>query len=181
MFNPNPSIALFCVLGLCLSATTVSLPDDREQEIHITANKLMRNDKLGFTVYTGAVLMDQGSLHISADQITIYGAGKTVDRIIARGQPATLQEQPEANKGPVRARADMIHYYQREDRVHFKGNASIEQDGSTVSGETIDYFISQQLVKADSTQTTEGGRVQVVIPARPAQQTEEDSGSTDSE
>ena len=32
-----------------------------------------------------------------------------------------------------------------------------------VTGDSIDYFIAEQLVKADSDQTLEGNRVQVVI------------------
>ena len=58
----------------------------------------------------------------------------------------------------------MIEYYQREQKVHLREEARIEQDGAIVTGDSIDYFIAQELVKADSDDAREGNRVQVVIP-----------------
>ena len=65
--------------------------------------------------------------------------------------------------------------------MHLNGQAYIEQDGSTVSGETIEYFITEQRVKADSNHSQEGSRVEVVIPAQQLRQPEEPGGQTDSE
>ena len=173
MYHPSRSLAAFTLVVASFATPVAALPDDRDQPIRINADQLLRDDKLGLTVYTGEVHMSQGSLHIAADQITIYGSGENADRIVAEGQPATLEQQPDPDKGRVHARADTIEYYQIEERVHLEGNASIEQDGATVSGETIDYFIAEQLVKADSNLTREGNRVQVVIPARTLNHTED--------
>lgn len=173
MSNRSPEVRVrmlrLCALAIaiCLGSGTggvMALPTDRDQPINIIADKAVRDDKQGFTVYSGDVRMDQGSMHIEADKLTIYHAEEDVEKIVAEGRPARMRQQPELDKGIVYARAHTIEYFKGEERVHLKTNASIEQDGGTVTGDSIDYFITEQLVKADSDQAREGNRVQVVIP-----------------
>jgi lipopolysaccharide export system protein LptA len=92
-----------------------------------------------------------------------------------------MQQQPDPEKGPVFARARVITYYRSENRVHLEREAHIERDGATVTGDSIDYFIAQELVKADSDETQTGSRVQVVIPPQLTQDVEKDSGAADGE
>ena len=156
------------VMALTLVAGPAqALPDDRDQPIHITADKALRDEKLGVTVYSGNVQMDQGSMRITADTLTIYHITEEADRIVAEGRPAKMQQQPELDKGPVHAHAGVIEYFRDEERVHLQSNARVEQDGAVVAGDSIDYLIAEQLVKADSDQTLEGNRVQVIIPPSP--------------
>lgn len=181
MFSLNPRLTLL-TLGACLLASAAwALPEDRDQPIRITADQALRNEKEGYTVYTGNVKMDQGSLRISADKITIYRIVEDADKIVAKGKPAELQQQPDPEKGVIEARAEVIEYYKAEARVLLKHSAYIEQDGSKVTGETIDYYIDEQLVKAGSRRDKDDSRVEVVIPAQATQKSEAASGATDSE
>ena len=75
-----------------------------------------------------------------------------------------MQQQPEPDSALMHARGDTIEYYRAEDRVHLRDNAQVEQDGSTVRGDRIDYFINQQLVKAAADDSDASRRVEVVIP-----------------
>ena len=160
-----PGLLTSLLLLLTLPAGLAqALPDDQDQPIHITADKALRDEKLGFTVYSGNVQMDQGSMRLEADKLTIYHVNEDADKIVAEGQPAKMQQQPELDKGTVYAQAGVIEYFKNEDRVHLQTDARIEQDGSLVAGDSIDYFIEEQLVKADSDTADESKRVQVVIP-----------------
>jgi lipopolysaccharide export system protein LptA len=174
-------LSLILALGAMLSAPVFALPEDREQPIRVTADQALRNEKEGFTVYSGNVEMVQGTLNITANKITIYRIIEEADKIVAKGHPAHLQQQPELGKGLVNAHAEIIEYYKDEARVHLKQNALIEQDGSKVTGDTIDYYVNEQLVKAGSNRTKENSRVVVVIPAQAIQKSEDSSGATDSE
>jgi lipopolysaccharide export system protein LptA len=160
----TPWAAALMMASTLVAGLAQALPDDRDQPIHITADKALRDDKLGVTVYTGNVQMDQGSIRITADTLTIYHITEEADKIVAEGRPAKMQQQPELDEGPVHAHADVIEYFRDEERVHLQSNARVEQDGSVVAGDSIDYLIAEQLVKADSDQTLEGNRVQVIIP-----------------
>jgi lipopolysaccharide export system protein LptA len=175
------SIASWFLMAFLSVAPALSnaLDDDQQQPIRISAEEALRDEKQGFTVYRGNVRMAQGSLHIEADSITIYHSQDSADHIIAEGRPARLEQRPDPTKGPIHASAQIIEYYQLEERVHLRKSAYIEQDGSTVSGETIDYYMREQRVRADSNNSQENSRVEVVIPAQQPQQPEADSGTTD--
>ena len=90
-----------------------------------------------------------------------------------------MQQIPEANKAPMHARADTIEYFKSEERVHLSKNAQVEQDGSIVTGDTIDYFIAEQLVRADSDLSQTDSRVEVVIPAQVVNDDEGANGTTE--
>jgi lipopolysaccharide export system protein LptA len=185
--NPDRSRSapLCCAAALLLTLLgtghAVALPDDQAQPIHITADQALRDEKQGVTVYSGNVHLNQGTLRIDADKLTIYHMSEELDQVIAEGSPATLQQQPDAEGGPVNARAHIITYYRKEDRVHLQREAHIERDGSIVTGDSIDYYITEQLVKADSDQEQEGSRVQVIIPPQATEQDRDNSGTTESE
>ena len=172
------SRAAALLLALLPAAISYALPDDRDQPIRITADTAIRDEKQGFTIYSGNVRMIQGSLDIEADKITIYHASAQADKIVAEGKPAKMQQQPAVDEPLVKARAEMIEYFKNEDRVHLTKNAHITQDDSSVTGDSIDYFIAEQLVKADSDKDTEGNRVKVVISPKVIREEDADSGTT---
>jgi lipopolysaccharide export system protein LptA len=153
------------VIGLLVCGQAQSLPDDRDQPIRITADTAIRDEKQGFTVYSGNVHMIQGSLDIVADKLTIYHENAEADKIVAEGNPAKMKQLPALDEEMVRARAQTIEYYKLEDRVHLKIDAHITRDdGSSVTGDSIDYYIAEELIRADSEQSPDGKPVVVVIP-----------------
>lgn len=175
---PETLIILALAL-LALAPTARALPGDQEQPIHIEADEALRDENQGFTRYEGNVTLEQGSLEIEADQLTVYHRGEDARRITARGQPALMRQQPEADKGVIIARALRIEYFRQEARVELRDSASIEQEGSTVTGDKIDYFINEKLVRADSDRSNIASRVQVVIPAQALQVSEDPNAPAD--
>lgn len=156
---------LLVLLILCLSPPALeALPDDRDQPIHITADRAVRDEVQGVTIYSGNVHLVQGSMELDADTLTIYHNIDVADEIIAEGNPAKMRQQPELDKGIVHAHASVITYYKSEDRVHLQTQARIEQEGSVVEGDAIDYFIERQVITAESDQTRDDNKVVVVIP-----------------
>lgn len=139
------------LLSLLWATTAVwGLPDDREQPIHITADKAVRDEKKGVTIYSGSVKMRQGSMELEADSLTIYHEAEKADQIVAKGKPAKMRQRPEPGAELVHAHAGIITYYKLEERVHLTRDARIEQKGDLVTGDSIDYLINQQLITAES-------------------------------
>lgn len=159
--------SLILILALQLGAISVAtaLPDDRLQAIEITAEHALRDERAGYTIYSGKVILEQGSLYIMADKVTVYHDREAADRIIAIGKPATLRQQPSLDKAFVTASAGRIIYEKSRERVLLREDASIEQDGAVVSGESIDYLMAEQRVRADANASDDSARVQVIIPA----------------
>jgi lipopolysaccharide export system protein LptA len=175
------SCARMLLLLLSLTAVlTQALPDDRNQPIHITADKALRDEKKGVTVYSGHVQLVQGSMELEADKLTIFHTSEDAEEIIAEGHPAKMRQQPELGKGIVNAHAKVIRYFRAEERVLLQTDASIDQDGAVVAGNSIEYLIAKQLITAESDQTQEGNKVVVVIPPN-VQQKESGSGTPKSE
>ena len=141
-----------------------ALPGDKDQPIHITADKALRDEKKKVTVYSGNVLLIQGSLELEADTLTIYHNTEEADEIVAEGNPAKMRQQPESDKAIVHAHAKIIKYFKVDDRVHLQLDANIEQDGAVVAWDSIEYFIAKQLIRAESDQKQSGNKVSVVIP-----------------
>ena len=177
------SLLYLLVLGtLAACRLAYALPDDRLQAIEITAERAERDEKAGYTVYSGDVILEQGSLHIEADKLTIFHDDEAADRIVAVGAPATLRQQPEIDKAFVTASAGRITYVKSRERVMLRKDATIEQDGAVVSGESIDYFMAEQRVRADAAPSDESARVQVIIPAAVVEaQTAEEGGEAGEE
>ncbi|MEQ8857331.1 MAG: lipopolysaccharide transport periplasmic protein LptA [Pseudomonadales bacterium] len=144
-----------------------ALPEDADQPIQIEAQRAEYDQNAGTVVYIGAVEAVQGTMRVSADQMTIETEGQKVVRITATGTPARYQQQLEADQGEVKARARTIVYLTREERIHLQSDAYLEQGGNEIAGELIDYDIVAGKVNAES---GEEGPVRVTV--QPAARTE---------
>lgn len=164
--NKQARPALLLLLCLCSSFSN-ALPDDRAQPIHIKADSAERNEKQGTTTYRGDVTIDQGSMNISGDEVVFYGS-REISKIIARGRPARLRQQPSSDKPVIKARANRITYEVSKQNIELKQQAFIEQEGSTVEGSRIFYDIEQQIIKADN-EGKSNNRVHITIPAQATQ------------
>tara|TARA_B110000444_G_C18815672_1_gene584991 strand:+ start:52 stop:570 length:519 start_codon:yes stop_codon:yes gene_type:complete len=165
MQNPNlcGSLALYLLIT-ALSINCWATEEDTEQPIRIVADSAIRDEKQGLTTYSGNVKMDQGSMSINAQSITIHSEGEGVNTIIAKGTPAFFTQYEKDQQPPVKASGNIIEYYKAKQLIHIRQQAAIEQNSSTVKSEDIKYYLNERIVKANSGE--KAGRVEVVIPPR---------------
>ena len=154
----------------CLSA--LALPDDRTQTITIESNSAERDQKTGLTQYQGNVVINQGSLVIEADQVTVYYKDNKVSRIICLGLPASYQQQAAADGGLIIAKAETIVYLLAEDEINLKSNAVLSRNGTLIKGDSINYDLENETWKAKGNQRGEQKRIQLVIPPSTQEATE---------
>lgn len=162
LFSPLPG--LLCLLVIFLTTTAIALPSDRQATITVEADRAQINEKTGITDYQGSVIIKQGSLMIAADQVTIYSTDGQANKIICIGKPAHYQQQPKPGDGLVNARGDTIEYYLDTETITLIKNASLEQQGSTLKGDHINYDLKAELVVARGSDNSQQ-RVHMVIPA----------------
>lgn len=163
---------LSSALLLSLSLKLLALPDDAYQPIKIQADSAIRQEKQGITRYQGSVVMQQGSLQLQADNITLKNdAQQNLQSLTATGTPARFQQQPATDKTTVFAEANHIIYLPDEGKVELTGNAFLHQGDAQVSSERIVYLTNEQVFKAENKPSDSQGssRVEVIIPARPKQ------------
>lgn len=148
---------------LVLSSAATALPDDRKQPIKIESDRAEQNEKKGTTTYEGSVVIRQGSIKINADKVIVFSETDQVDKIVCIGKPAHYQQRPNPQDGLVLASGNTIEYYLDTDKIYLLKNASLEQNGSIITGEKIDYDLKAEVVKATAGRNTKD-RIQMVIP-----------------
>ena len=161
-------LALLFISGAI--TTALALPEDRHQAIEILSREAIREEAKGLTIYTGDVLIRQGSIEIKADKVTVYNEKNKVNRIIAIGKPARYQQKPEPDSGLVIASGNTIQYNLDTDIILLLKNASLIQDESTLNGEHIEYNLKQEVIRARGGDEAGKERIRMVIP--PSQQPE---------
>ena len=154
----------------CLSA--LALPDDRTQTITIESNSAERDQKTGLTQYQGNVVINQGSLVIEADQVTVYYKDNKVSRIVCLGLPASYQQQAAEDGGLIIAKAETIVYLLAEDEINLKSNAVLSRNGTLIKGDSVNYDLENETWKAKGNQRGEQKRIQLVIPPSTQEATE---------
>lgn len=159
----------FMVAGLLASSVALALPSDKNETIRGSADKLTVDQKNGIATYTGSVIIQQGTLVISADSIVIHtNADNDVEKMVAQGKPARFQQQPDKDQGLVTAAAKQITYTPANQRLLLIEDASVEQNGAVMSGPRIDYDLVKEVMKAAGNSSNDGQaqRIEIVIPPK---------------
>ncbi|HQU14944.1 MAG TPA: lipopolysaccharide transport periplasmic protein LptA, partial [Gammaproteobacteria bacterium] len=163
----TPIRSLLVLLGLlCLSQTALALPTDRDQPIHLEADSADINDHTGISVFTGHVILTQGSLHLWADTLTVYHdkdhKADKISRMVAEGAPVRFQEQPKPESKLVTGSARQVDYDVTSGIVVLENDAQLSQGENHFRGPRIEYNRRLDLVKASS-QQGQGQRVEITL------------------
>ena len=164
------SLRWLTAISLMIALPSVAALNPTNTPIKISADNAERDEKLGITTYSGNVSIQQGPLSINAAKVVIHNDDKNVSTIVATGSPASLSKskEHEADEGELQASGNTITYSLEDGLIQLEDNAKVNQGGSTVSGQKIEYFIAKQLVKAQGG-ASEGStqRVETVIMPSP--------------
>lgn len=161
-------LLILAILVLCHQPLALALASDKQQPIHIRSNSAERDESKGITTYDGAVEMSQGTLQILASRVVIHSRGNKISKIVATGTPAQYQQLPAEDKPLVVARGNRIEYLIDADKLNLIRNASLFQsDGTSMSGDVINYDLKASIVKAESDSTSRGDRIHMIIPPKP--------------
>lgn len=149
---------------------------DRNQPIDVSANEKVTDYKQGTSIYTGNVVINQGSLHATGNKATLYVQNGQLVRAVLVGNPATFQERDD--KGQlVKGSANDANYLAQQQKIILTGNANLDRQGDTLSSQQITYDMNDQVVKAGG--KTGGERVHVVIQPRSKTQPQSSEPATE--
>ena len=168
------------VLGLPLSASGLST--DRQKDIEIEADSAVIDDTKQHTIYTGDVVIIQGSLRITGAKVTIhYDDNSDFVKLESIGKPARFRQLPDGkddiDSNYQVAHADKMEYFKKKDLIVLLGNAVYGQGGSKVAADRIEYnsrtskMIARSVKAGTKSKSTSGkkkkkSRVRIVIPAK---------------
>lgn len=173
------------ILTLVISVmmnSAFALSTDKQQDIEIQADSAEKDDIKGITIYRGDVIVDQGSIHMTGDVMTVYNdANGEMELVIMEGRPATYRQLPDNSKIYDEAEALQMEYYTLKDYVILIDKALVTQEGLRFSGSRIEYDTVLSQVKAkgatktsktkgDSKKKKTDGRVKIIIKKKKQEQ-----------
>jgi len=142
------TVAAFLLLGL--SHYLLALPEDNKSllTVHAGAADLNQNTHLG--VYSGGVVLDQGSTHIRAAKARTQTNHKNqLIKAEIEGDKHTQAHYwtlPELGKPVLHAYADKMLYDPIQQRVELIGHARVRQGRHHMSSPILHYYIKTQHV-----------------------------------
>lgn len=157
-----------CLLLCTLPPAAQALKSDAAQPVKISADrwdhKGAANGDRGTSVYSGHVIITQGSIRITADKATLTLNNGKLDKALIVGNPATFYQSQE-NAQPIRGHAQKIDYDARANTIELIDHARAREGDKLITANYIRYNTAQQRVVAHRAKQ-EKGRVHVVIPPR---------------
>ena len=144
--------------ALLFSANCYAGKDDFMKKIELASLYQNADGIAKRASYQGNVVIQQGTLKVSADELEIDASkGEGNEIFIAIGNPATYSQQQE-DGSIVTAQADKIEYHRQTRSLALEGNAEIKQNSSSVQGKSIKFNMElEQIIAQGSDQ--ESGRV----------------------
>ncbi len=161
----------FCAstaLGLALLASMPAraLKDDRDEPLQVKAASVSMDQKTGFTVYSGNVVLVQGSIHVEASKIEIRNRAGHMDTVTATGKPVRVRALPDEDEDEVKASADQLVYFVQSRELDLRGNVLFRRGGDQFNAEHMRYALDTKQLRADGTDV-EDGRIYAIIQPRP--------------
>jgi lipopolysaccharide export system protein LptA len=138
------------------------LASDRGKPIQIEADRATLDEKAGVSVYEGNVHMQQGTLQLRGQRMTVRVRDSQVTGITIDGRPASFSQRPDGADSDQHAEADHIEYHAAEQRLILEGNALIRQsDKEQFSSNRIVIRLRDNTVSAGD--SSSGSRVRITL------------------
>ncbi|NEX19165.1 lipopolysaccharide transport periplasmic protein LptA [Thiorhodococcus mannitoliphagus] len=136
-----------------------ALKDDAKQPVFIEADDVEVRESDSTSVYVGNVQVDQGSMRLLADHVTVYHRKDRQPRlIIALGNPAKYRQLRDNDEGEVQAFAKRMEYDADKDELTLIGDGLLIQGADRLAGERIVYDRAKAQFRAGGS-----GRVKITI------------------
>jgi len=163
--NPTRAASLRTLLVLvALSpALAPARTADRSQPMSLDADNSDCNlaDAGGKCVFTGNVVITQGTLDIRAERAEVLRRDGEIDQVVLTGRQATMQQQMDDGT-MMKARADRIVYETRKEILTLTGDFKLESPRGTNSGQRMVYNMGTGQMQSGG----DGTRVRTVIQPR---------------
>ncbi|WP_340678048.1 lipopolysaccharide transport periplasmic protein LptA [Paraglaciecola sp.] len=136
--------------------------EDFSKTIEIASQQSFLDRIAKTSVYRGNVSITQGTLELKAEEMQIDASnGEDKEVFVATGTPAQYSQQQE-NGTMVYARANKIEYHRETRTLSLEGNAEVEQNSSSVKGNSIVFNMELEQIMAQG-QNQEDGRVITIL------------------
>ena len=132
-----PAWLLAAALAL-LPARLPALTGDSDQPIYMEADGVEIDDGTGISVYEGNVVVDQGSIHLTADKVVVTRKANGENHIVATGDPTTFRQKNDDGR-LVKGRSRRAEYDTDSEVIVLIGDAVVVQGKDSFASDRIVY------------------------------------------
>lgn len=155
------------MLAAVLAAAPVSaLESDSRQPIEIEADQGELDQKNQTTVFSGNVIVKQGSIHVRAENVRVSKDAAGKQFLKASGKPVRFSQTLDGGKGTVNGEAALVEYSSASNVVKLSGNAKVTRGGDKAEGAVITYNTRTEVYNISGSKPSGGGkgkRVSIII------------------
>ena len=144
-------VSLLLAMGLLSAGTAAALQSDSDQPINIPSATQEADLNNNIAIFTGDVVIIQGSIEIHADRVEVYKAvpeKKQTTHIIAYGKPATFHQILDDGK-PVDALGKKLAYDVDQKLINITGDGQVKQLNSQINAENLTYGLEKGQLTAN--------------------------------
>lgn len=150
-----------CMVGLMVCSTSLgAYSDDSSKPISIKADSAEINDTTGTSIYRGNVRIEQGSILLTGDEVTLETINKKIHRITSEGNLSTFRQITDDGK-TVHAQAEKMVYTIGKKEVVLIKNAELKEAGNTFASDRIVFHVDKKTVSGGS--LAGDGRVSITV------------------
>ena len=168
LHNTHWLLASLLLLALLMCTShALALSTDKDQPIEVEADSMEIDEGKGITIYEGNVEIQQGSIRVKADKVTIYQNDDENDRIVADGNPVRFRQRPDGKQEDVKGNAKRVQYYLNSELLYLINDAELfPGDGHKLASDHITYDRVKAIMKAGAAVTKAGKKVKTKTRVR---------------
>ena len=129
---------------------------DRDKPIEIEADTMTVDDAKSTSIYTGDVILTQGTLLIKADELIVRQDKQGFQHSTSLGSPTTFKQKMEGSNEYIQGKALRIEYDGHMDKIHLYKNAEVKRGKDIVVGDYITYDANAEVAQAMSSKNKNG-------------------------
>ena len=158
-------LALFVLLA---SSLALAEKADSDKPIDLEADNMTVNDAKKTSIYTGNVVLTQGTLEIHAEKLIVREDTEGFQHSTSTGSPTTFRQKMEGKSEYIQGSGQRIEYDGRMDKVQIYEKAWVKRGEDIVRGEYIMYDAGSEYAEViggakNATAENPKGRVHAVI------------------
>lgn len=144
------SLLLGVLLAASLMWQTMAMAEesDRDKPIELEADTVTVNDAKKISIYTGNVILTQGTLQIKADKMIVREDQDGFQHSTCTGNPTTFKQKRTGKDEWMQGSAQRIEYNGRMDKVQLYTSAWVKRGEDIVNGDYISYDANAEYAEA---------------------------------
>ena len=155
------------LLAASMIWSMTSIAASNAEPIEVTADHAEFDQTSGTSIYRGNVVVIQGILTLTADELIVRAPEEGPQHLSASGAPATFVRAATETDDEIKGEAEKIDYDLDQRQLGLKQKAVLWRGGDEFHSDLIDYDIDQRRVSAGALDS-DRARVRMVIQPRGA-------------